>query len=149
VLKNFKYSALIARCLAEKGWKVLFVGGVLKDYENLTSHLALSSEMFDKKLLASNCYLHLTNEDAGIACMKAMFLNKEVRYIEGTSGMHLIADEGAFAIQYCEDPKVFVERLLSKISSPNYDRSQSTNVIYEKHRLQTLIVADQWLLNLN
>jgi hypothetical protein len=148
VLKNFDFSVSLARCLAVMGFKVVFIGSVLEAHSNLSSHGQLPPKMFDQSLASSRAYLHLTSEDAGIACMKAMSLGKEIYYVKGTPGECLISDESGFPLRFTADITVFAKRLLGHYMHEPCNQQHRSRAHFKELNSKAREAAGKWLLHL-
>lgn len=148
VLKNFDFTVSLARNLACMGFKVVFIGSALEAHPNLSSHGQLPPKMFDQSLASSRAYLHLTSEDAGIACMKAMSLGKEIYYVKGTPGECLISDRSGFPVRFDPDISVFAKRVMRHYIHGSCNQQVRSGVHFNELNSRAQEAASKWVLHL-
>ena len=143
-LKNWKFTNKVAQHLCKLGFRVTLIGHANFDHKNLHNLNMVTEDEFNSHILSSECFLCLTSEDAGIACMTADLYRKPIIYLSRTAAQHISDPCRSKDLEYDKDVVKFSQKIIEIYDNIKSKSGQSNKKSKENINLTQNAYA-RWL----
>ncbi len=143
-LKNWDATCRIAENLCELGHSVAFVGCVDFEHTKLFNLNQVGVGHFAKLIAGAECFLSLTSEDAGIACMTADYYQKPIIYLENSAAKEIADPIRSAAVRYhrnAADSAMQIACIFDRLTA----RSDNSNNQYKLNVARSQLAYARWM----